>query len=102
MSLSRRQQRLLNQIDEAVSRSDPRLAGMLAVFTRLTAGEPMPCREQLRTLVGWIRAALVLAATAITTLIIVAAGTMARATGPTAGAADQMPPPPQVPSALTP
>lgn len=84
MSLSRRQQRLLNQIDAAVSRSDPRLAGMLAVFTRLTAGEPMPRREQLRTLAGRIRAGLLLAAIAITTLIIIAASTMARATGATA------------------
>lgn len=49
MSLSRRQQRLLNRIDDAESRSAPRLAGMLAVFARLTAGEPMPRREELRT-----------------------------------------------------
>jgi hypothetical protein len=49
MSLSRRQQRLLNRIDDEESRSAPGLAGMLAVFARLTAGEPMPRREELRT-----------------------------------------------------
>jgi len=49
MSLSRRQQRLLSRIDDAVSRSDPQLAGMLAVFGRLAASEPMPRRVELRT-----------------------------------------------------
>jgi hypothetical protein len=47
MRLSVREQRQLDTIDEAVSRSDARLASMLATFGRLTAGEPMPDREQL-------------------------------------------------------
>jgi hypothetical protein len=50
MSMSVREQRQLDTIGEAVSRSDARLASMLATFGRLTAGEPMPEREQLTRL----------------------------------------------------
>jgi hypothetical protein len=50
--MSVREQRQLDTIDEAVGRSDARLAGMLAIFGRLTAGEPMPDREQLIRLAG--------------------------------------------------
>jgi hypothetical protein len=50
MSMSVREQRQLDTIGEAVSRSDARLALMLATFGRLTAGEPMPEREQLARL----------------------------------------------------
>jgi hypothetical protein len=49
VSLPSRQQRLLREIDKAVSRCDPRLASMLAMFARLAAGEQMPGREQLQT-----------------------------------------------------
>jgi hypothetical protein len=52
MVLSVREQRQLDTIGEAVSRSDTRLASMLATFGRLTAGEPMPDREQLARLAG--------------------------------------------------
>jgi hypothetical protein len=47
MCLSVREQQQLDTIGEVVSRSDARLASMLAVFGRLTAGEPIPDREQL-------------------------------------------------------
>ena len=47
MRLSVREQRQLDTIGEAVSQSDVQLASMLATFARLTAGEPMPDREQL-------------------------------------------------------
>jgi hypothetical protein len=47
MWLTVREQRELDTIGEAVCRSDDRLASMLATFGRLTAGEPMPDREQL-------------------------------------------------------
>ena len=50
MCLSVREQRELDTIGEAVSRSDAQLASMLATFGRLTAGEPMPDREQLAKL----------------------------------------------------
>jgi hypothetical protein len=47
MRLSVREQRQLDTIGAAVSQSDVQLASMLATFSRLTAGEPMPDREQL-------------------------------------------------------
>lgn len=53
-----REQRLLDKISDALRRSDPQLASMLAIFGRLTAGEPMPDREQLGRLTGQPRAAL--------------------------------------------
>jgi hypothetical protein len=46
MRLSVREQRQLDTIGAAVSQ----LASMLATFARLTAGEPMPDREQLTRL----------------------------------------------------
>lgn len=52
MSMSVREQRQLDTMGEAVSRSDARLAAMLATFARLTAGEPMPEREQLTSPAG--------------------------------------------------
>ena len=48
MCLSCREQRRLNLIRGSLSRSDPGLAAMLAIFSRLAAGEAMPGREQLR------------------------------------------------------
>ena len=58
MSLSRRQRRLLNRIDDAVSGSDSRLASMLAIFGQLAADEDLPGQEQLRTQRSWARAGL--------------------------------------------
>lgn len=46
MSLSRRQQLLLERIGDEVCRTDPRLASMLAIFARLTAvpsADSRPC-----------------------------------------------------------
>jgi len=48
MSLPYRQQWQLRQIDHALRRSDPHLAAMLAIFTRLTAGERFLAVERLR------------------------------------------------------
>jgi hypothetical protein len=56
MVLSVREQRQLDTIGEAARRSDARLASMLATFGRLTAGEPMPDREQLARLAARARA----------------------------------------------
>jgi hypothetical protein len=50
MRLSVREQRQLDTIGAAVSQSDVQLASILATFSRLTAGEPMPDREQLTRL----------------------------------------------------
>jgi hypothetical protein len=65
MCLSVREQRQLDTIGEAVSRSDARLASLLAAFGRLTAGAPMPEREQLAALPSRGGAALHAAAAAV-------------------------------------
>jgi len=54
MSLSHRQLRTLRRIRAETQRTDPGLAGMLAVFTRLAAGEPMPAQERLRSPLGQV------------------------------------------------
>ena len=58
MSLPARQQRILDGIAETFRLTEPRLAVMFAIFTRLTSDEPPPCREQLavRRHVAWLRA----------------------------------------------
>jgi hypothetical protein len=48
MGIAYRQRRLLRRTDRALRRSDPQLAAMLAMFSRLHAGAGMPDREQLR------------------------------------------------------
>ena len=48
MILSRRERRLLKEIDSEVSVADPRLAAMLAMFTRLAASEPVPSHKLRR------------------------------------------------------
>ncbi len=49
LRITYRQRRLLRRIDRALRQSDPELAAMLSIFSRLNAGERMPAREQLRT-----------------------------------------------------
>lgn len=49
MSLSRRDRRILQEAGGGLARSDPGLASMLAVFSQLTAGEPVPGRQQARS-----------------------------------------------------
>jgi hypothetical protein len=58
MSLPAGQQRILDGIAETFRLTEPRLAVMFAIFTRLTSGEPPPCREQLavRRRVAWLPA----------------------------------------------
>ena len=46
MDLPRRQQRQLLALDSEL-RADPRLAGLLRIFSRLTTADPMPSHEQL-------------------------------------------------------
>jgi hypothetical protein len=53
MSLTARDRHALDAIGAGLAGSDPGLAGFLSTFTRLTAGEAMPAREQLR--LGWRR-----------------------------------------------
>jgi hypothetical protein len=46
VSVSYTQHWRLRRLDRWMSRSDPRLAAMLAIFARLTAGEPIASIEQ--------------------------------------------------------
>ena len=45
MSLRPDEQQLLGQIEQTLQVCDPKLAGMLSIFTRLTAHERMPPQE---------------------------------------------------------
>ena len=42
------ERRALDSIRDGLARSDPRLAALLATFTRLASGEAMPVRDELR------------------------------------------------------
>jgi hypothetical protein len=47
MSLSAWEQQALNSIMDGLADSDPRLAALLAAFTRLESGEEMPAGEEI-------------------------------------------------------
>jgi len=47
MSLSAREEQILGSIEGGLARSDPKLAWMIATFTRLASGEEMPVREKI-------------------------------------------------------
>lgn len=49
MSLSEREQRALDSIEDQLAGSSPKLASLLATFTRLAADEAPPAREKLPT-----------------------------------------------------
>lgn len=49
MSLSAREQQVLDSIKDQLADSDPKLARLLATFTRLASGEEMPLREKIRS-----------------------------------------------------
>jgi hypothetical protein len=48
MSLSAREQQVLDSIKDGLAGSDPELAALLGTFTRLMAGEEMPVRQKIR------------------------------------------------------
>jgi hypothetical protein len=48
MSLTEPETQTLGAIEHGVAGSDPRLASMLTIFSRLAAGEEMPAREKTR------------------------------------------------------
>lgn len=52
MSLSEREQQALRSIECELANGDPRLASMLATFTRLTVDEALPTREHVGTAPG--------------------------------------------------
>jgi len=47
MSLSAREQHVLDSIKDELTDSDPKLAGLMASFTRLVSGEEMPLWERI-------------------------------------------------------
>jgi len=55
MSLPPSQQRVLDRIEAALKKREPRLAGMFAVFTQLTTGEGLPRTEVLEPVPRWWR-----------------------------------------------
>ncbi len=64
MGLPVRQRRVLERIENALRGSDPKLAGLYAIFARLTRDEEMPRIEQLRhsALLALTRMRLIMAA----------------------------------------
>jgi hypothetical protein len=48
MSLSAHEQQALDGIAAGLAHSDPRLASLLATFSKLASGEEMPAREKVR------------------------------------------------------
>src|SRR5579863_9886634 len=48
MNLNEPQMQALGWIEDGLAGSDPRLASMLNIFSRLAAGEEMPVREKIR------------------------------------------------------
>ena len=53
MSLPASQQRVLDRIEEALKRREPRLVSMFAMFTRLTVHEEVPRTEALEPVPWW-------------------------------------------------
>ena len=53
MGLPASQQRVLDRIEEALRRREPRLVSMFAIFTRLNLGERLPWIEALETVPWW-------------------------------------------------
>lgn len=49
MSLSAREELALSSLEDGLARADPKLASLLAMFSRLTSGEQMPAREKILT-----------------------------------------------------
>lgn len=47
MGFSEREQRALDSIEDGLVGSDPKLASLLAIFSRLTAGEALPAGEKI-------------------------------------------------------
>ena len=66
MSLSHHQQRQLHRIESGLLRADPRLAAMLGIFGKLSAGQAMPSWEQVPTRRDRVRQAAALTVQAAT------------------------------------
>lgn len=75
MEINIREQWRLRRLERELHRTEPHLAGMLAVFGRLTAQDVMPAVERLRRPGRVVRLATLLAA--VLTSLAVAAGRLA-------------------------
>jgi hypothetical protein len=53
MSLNEPHKQTLGWIEDGLAGSDPSLASMLNIFSRLAAGEEMPALEEIRVPRGW-------------------------------------------------
>jgi hypothetical protein len=53
MSISQHELHVLESIGNQLTASDPELAGLMAIFTRLTVGEKMPASEHIRVSWRW-------------------------------------------------
>jgi len=73
MSLNHRQLHRLHRIESGLLRSDPQLAAMLAVFTRLSAGQYLPAWEQVPTTQERIRQAAASIVNAIAVAVVASA-----------------------------
>jgi Protein of unknown function (DUF3040) len=65
MSLPRRERRVLTATEAAVCRSDPALASMMAIFSRLAADEDMPAHERAPVTFARVLAAMMAAVAAV-------------------------------------
>jgi hypothetical protein len=50
MGVRERERQALGSIEDRLAGSDPTLASMLGIFSRLTSGEEMPARERIQAL----------------------------------------------------
>jgi hypothetical protein len=65
MRLPFRQSWQLRGIEAGLRQSDPRLAAMLVIFAKLSAGETVPSHEQVHRPGNWVRPVLVVLAGAM-------------------------------------
>jgi hypothetical protein len=66
MSLNHHHQRQLHRIESGLLGADPQLAAMLYIFGNLSAGQAMPCWEQVSTWRDRVRQAAALTVQAVT------------------------------------
>jgi hypothetical protein len=79
MTLPYRQERLLRRTDRALTESDPDLATMLSIFSRITVAERLPAWEQLRPRLAWVWSVLLWPVAAAAFLVVFVAGGGSRA-----------------------
>src|SRR5579875_1756839 len=88
MGLGPNEQRLLAQIERALHGSDPKLAGKLALFNRLTIREEMPRWERLLPRPSRLIKIAPMAMAAFVICMLVVSVTVLSRIGPAAGNAD--------------